>query len=90
MLFAVLVVSGVALVLSACGGGGGSAQQEVNARRQSLSGKLLTVYRTLFTEVPGRCVLERWASGRAIGSVGMLTFLSAAIVAVFLSGAERE
>jgi hypothetical protein len=33
---------------------------------------------------------ERWASGRAIGSVGMLTFLSAAIVAVFLSGAERE
>jgi hypothetical protein len=41
-------------------------------------------------EVPGRCVLERWASGRAIGSVGMLTFLSAAIVAVFLSGAERE
>jgi hypothetical protein len=28
--------------------------------------------------------------GRAIGSVGMLTFLSAAIVAVFLSRAERE
>ncbi len=54
MLFAVLVVSGVALVLSACGGGGGSARQEVNARRQSLSGKLLTVYRTLFTEVPGK------------------------------------
>jgi hypothetical protein len=69
MLFAVLVVSGVALALSACGGEGGSAQQEINARRQSLSGKLLTVYRTLFTEVPGK-VTSRKLLCRILHSLG--------------------